>query len=332
MVRLFLMVLLCTSVVSVLAQTGDDTSMSFLHGEGLYAVVISKGGKVTYEKYLDGHSSKDLFNNQSLTKSIVSLLIGIAIDRGIIPSIDEPIVHYFPSLNQDPDPRKRQIRIRDIMNQASGLWHEALDSPNGLNRFLQLPDPSGYVLAQPLLTDPGQVFHYNNAATHLLSLILTKSTGIRTSAFAQQYLFGPLGIDSVQWDRMKDGYDDGSGLLSIHTRTSDLNRIGNLILDRGIYQGNRLVSADWIDAILHPVQTYPSPWGLHPSRYALCFYHYTFEGKELIYGLGWGGQFLILRPDDDVVITVNQDPTSPRAVDHSVYFLSVLFPLIWKTL
>ena len=176
-----------------------DTSSLILGNTGLFSIVVSREEKVVYERYYNGHAADSLCNNQSLTKSIVSLLIGIAIDKGYIRSIDEPIVHYFPSLSKDPDPRKQRITIRDIMNQASGLWHEDLTK---LGAYLRLPDPSGYVLAQPLVSEPGTEFHYNNAATHLLSLIITRSTGMRTHAFAQQYLFDPLGLRKVQWDTL----------------------------------------------------------------------------------------------------------------------------------
>jgi CubicO group peptidase (beta-lactamase class C family) len=311
------------------ALSALDTSSLIAGNTGLFSILISRDGKVVYERYFNGHTADALCNNQSLTKSIVSLLIGIAIDKGYIRSIDESLGHFFPSLTKDPDPRKRRIRIRDIMNQASGLWHEDLTK---LGAYLKLPDPSGYVLAQPLVSVPGAEFHYNNAATHLLSLIITKSTGMSTHVFAQKFLFGPLGIRNVQWDKLNDGYDDGAGLLSVHTRTKDMLVIGNLLLNAGVYRGRRIVSAAWVSGLFHPERTYPTPWGFSSSRYALCYYHYVYRGESIMYGLGWGGQFLFLIPGRRVVITVNQDPASPGALQHSIDWTTMVFPMIWKKL
>jgi CubicO group peptidase (beta-lactamase class C family) len=309
--------------------TALDTSALLRNNKGLLRIVVTGNGDAVWSRSYNGHPDTALCNNQSLTKSVVSLLIGIAIDKGYIPSVDEPIVRYFPSLASDPDPRKRHIRIRDIMNQASGLWHEDLDK---LEPYLSLPDPSGFVLSQPLLSDPGAVFHYNNAATHLLSVILTRATGQTTLAFAQTYLFGPLSIAPVQWDKMRDGYYDGCGLLSLHTRTDDMNRIGTLLLTGGVYRGRRIVSKAWIDSLLHPTRTYPTTWGFQGSRYALCYYHYTYAGEDLTYGLGWGGQFLVVVPSRGVVVTVNQDPRSWQALRHSIEFTNGVWAMLWKML
>ena len=299
-----------------------DTSALVLRNPSLYSIVVSRAGRVVYQGYFHGHEDTTLCNNQSLTKSIMSLLIGIAIDKGFIPSVDVPITRYFPAL----DSSKAHIRLRDIMNQASGLWHENLDIPSGIPTYLALPDPSDYVLSQPLLSEPGTVFHYNNAASHLMSVILTKATHMSTLDFARKYLFGPLGIQNVYWEKLNDGYYDGAGLLSVHLRTADINKIGQLILDNG----RNIISPAWIDSILNPSITYPSPWGFHPSLYALCYYHYTYQGTPFTYGLGWGGQFLVIIPSKNTIININQDPTPPTAVRHSIQFTSALFPLIYQ--
>jgi len=125
---------------SAFAQINIDTSKLISDNKQLYAVVISQNDKLIYNKYYNGKSGNELFNNQSLTKSVMSLLIGIAIDKGYISSVDEKIVKYFPELKQDTDKRKQEITIRMIMNQASGLWHEDLTR---LGQYLSLPDQSG---------------------------------------------------------------------------------------------------------------------------------------------------------------------------------------------
>jgi len=231
------------------SQINIDTSSIVKNDRQLYSVVVSQDDKLIYDQYFNGKNSGVLFNNQSLTKSVCSLLIGIAIDKGYISSVDEKLVKFFPELKQETDKRKQDITIRQVMNQASGLWHEDLTR---LGIYLKLPDPSGYILNAPLVSEPGKEFHYNNAASHLLSVIITKSTGMSTLDFANKYLFAPLGITDVKWNKMNDGYYDGSGLLSVQTHTQDMNRIGALLLHKGYFNGKSVVPEKWIDQILHP--------------------------------------------------------------------------------
>lgn len=215
------------------------------------------------------------------------------------------------------------------MNQASGLSHEDL---NQLGAYLSLPDPSGYILALPMISDPGTNFHYNNAASHLLSVILARASGMPTLDFAKKYLFLPLGIDRVQWIKMNDGYYDGSGLLSVRLSVRDMNTIGVMVLDSGRYKGRQIVSAAYIQLLMNPSKTYPTGWGFPGSSYGLCWYHKNYQGIDVVYGLGWGGQFNFIIPSLQAVITVNEGVTDATAVQQSIKFLSQIFPLIFQEL
>ncbi|MBO9731449.1 MAG: serine hydrolase [Chitinophaga sp.] len=324
--RIICFLLLVLIASSVKSQAPFDTALAVRNNRGIYSLVIAVKNQVVYANTFNGQKENDLRNHQSLTKSLDAVLVGIAIDKGFIPSIQTRLCDILPALKNDPDKRKQQITIADVMNQASGLWHENLDR---LDRYLGLPDPSGYVWQQPLLSDPGAELHYNNAASHLVSVILTKATGQSTLEFARQYLFAPLGIEQVEWPLMKDGYNDGSGLLSVRMRTADMNKIGRLILDSGRYNGQQLVAAQWTQALLHPPKTYPAPWGLRNTTYGLFFYHKTFKGTAITYGMGWGGQFLILIPSLDAVISVNQAVDDRNAIRQSGVFMEEIFPLIF---
>jgi CubicO group peptidase (beta-lactamase class C family) len=307
------------------AQSSTNSPSFIQNNPNIYSLVVSRNDSVIYKKFFNQKKERGLFNNQSLTKSIVAILIGIAIDKGYLISVDEEIIHFFPELKKDSDILKHRITVRQIMNQASGLWHENLDS---LGAFLAIKNPSRYVLRKPLVSEPGTTFQYNNAASHLLSVILSKSTGYPTLEFAKKFLFSPLGITRVKWKKMHDGYFDGSGLLSVYLNTQDMNKIGRLILDSGIYKKKQIISKKWIEAILNPTLTYPAPWGFEDSRYAMCWYHCYFEDKYLTYAMGWGGQFLILVPDLHAVISVNQNSESATAIKQSDSFISDTFPLL----
>ncbi len=324
--KIILFVLVLTAV-SVEGQISFDTSWYIRNNPAIFSLVVSIKGNTVYAKSFNGKKNEDLFNNQSLTKSIEAVLVGIAIDKGYIKSLDTKIADILPVLKDDPDKRKLTITVGDVMNQASGLWHENLMQ---LNVYLELNDPSGYVLKQPLISEPGAILHYNNAASHLLSVILSKTTKQTTFDFARQYLFEPLDIYQAEWPKMKDGFYDGSGLLSVRMSTVDVNKIGRLLLDKGLYQGKQIVSEKWVRTILEPAKTYPAPWGLTNTTYGLCFYHKKYNGEALIYGMGWGGQFLILIPGLEAVITVNQLVNDSTAFQQSETFMGRILPLIFE--
>lgn len=311
------------------AQIRMDTSAYVKNNKQLYAVVVSQNDKVVFSQYFNAKTDTELYNNQSLTKSLMSLLIGIAIDKGYISSLDEKIVKYFPQLKDDTDKRKQDITIRQIMNQASGLWHE--DTRN-MRQYLILQNPSDYVLQQPLVSVPGKVFYYSNAATHLLSVILTKATGMNTLEFAEKYLFGPLGILHVHWYKMFDGYYDGCGLYSVEMPTADLNKIGSLLLHNGHYNGKAVVPEKWIAELLTPTISYHTNWGFDGSTYALCFYHFNYKGTPITYGLGWGGQHVFVIPSKKAVISVNESISDATAIKAENLFLNKIFPIIYQQL
>jgi CubicO group peptidase (beta-lactamase class C family) len=319
----FLFALAVLSPASSPAQIKMDDYAFEKNYPGLYAIFVTKNNSLVYEHYFNKKTAAELFNDQSLTKSIISILIGIAIDKGFISTLDEKIIRFFPELKKDQDQRKRGITIRQIMNQASGLYHEDLTR---LAEFLALPDPSGFTIHQFLLTNPGQFFQYNNAASHLLSVILTRATGMATLDFANQFLFRPLRIEKVEWMKMKDGYYDGSGLLSVRMSVKDMNRIGLLLLNGGRYMNHQVVSARYVQLLLNPVQTYETPWGFPGSTYALCWYHKNYDGIPVTYGLGWGGQFNFLVPSLHAVITVNESVDDEDAIPRAIRFQTDLFP------
>jgi len=305
------------------AQINLDTLTALKNNPGIYSLVISKNDKVIYNSYFNQQGQDSLLNDQSLTKDVISTLIGIAIDKGYIKSVDEKVFDFFPELINDTDKRKQDITIRQIM------YHENLDS---LAAFLNLPNPSAYVLKAPLTARPGKVYHYSNAATHLLSVILTKSTGMDTHTFAIKYLFAPMSINNFGWMKMNDGYYDGSGLLSIRLRSTDMLKIGSLFLHKGVYDDMQVVPAKWINLVLHPDTTYHTEWGFEQSTYALCWYHAVYKGTDITYGLGWGGQFLIIIPSLQAVVVANENPADASAIKQEIIFMHRIFPVIFDQL
>jgi len=323
-----LLILSLIGNLSSFAQIHIDNAGYIKNNPLIYSLVISKNNKIIHQQYFNGQDSTTLFNDQSLTKSVTALLIGIAIDKGYIRSVDEKVADFFPELKTDTDKRKQDITIRQVMNQASGFYHEGVN----VGALLNIPDPSGYVIKAPLVSEPGQVFCYNNAATHLLSVIITKSTGMDTRAFAKKFLFDPLGITSFDWKKMKDGYYDGCGLLSIRLRSVDMLKLGNLVLNKGVYHHRQIVPAKWMTSIINPEVTYKTPWGLDNSLYGLCWYHADYRGTKITYALGWGGQFMFIIPSLKTVIMTNSSVADATAIKEAALITGRLFPELFKQL
>lgn len=309
------------------AQFNIDTAAAIKGNPNIYSLIVVKNNTTLYKKYFNGYSESSLFNDQSLTKSICSILISIAIDKGYITSVDEKLAVIFPELKNDPDKRKQAITIRQVMNQASGLAHENLEDLSG---YLSLPNPSEYILKAPLVDVPGREWHYNNAATHLLSVILTKTTHMDTRAFAQKYLFSPLGINKFDWAKMRDGYYDGGGLLSIRLTSADMLKIGQMLLNDGKYNNKQVVSAKWVNLVFNPDVFYKATWGFPQSTYGLCYYHFNYKGTAVTYGMGWGGQFLVMIPAKQAIIVINQNTADENAIKQSINFTSRIFPMIYR--
>ncbi len=324
--HLFTCLLLLFVSMAGYAQIKPDTSFYIKNNKAIYGLVITKNNKVVYQQFFNGKTDHTLFNEQSLTKSVISLLIGIAIDKGYISSLDESIGKYFPQLAKDKDARKQNITIGQLMNQSSGLYHEDL---NDLKGYLGRKDPSGYVLKQGLVSEPGAVFYYSNAASHLLSVILTKSTGMPTFDFAKKFLFEPMDIHEVDWAKMNDGFYDGSGLLSVRMHTLDMAKIGALLLNNGFYGSKRLIPSKWIKMLNHPDNVFNTEWGFKNSTYALCWYHFNYQGSDITYALGWGGQFLMVIPKYKAVIVINQRIEDADAIMQSVRFVDKIFPVLY---
>lgn len=314
---------------NTLAQGSLDTLSYLKNNRNVYSIIVAKQDQTVFERYYNGYDKTTLFNNQSITKSICSLLVGIAIDKGFIKSVDEKLANYFPELRHDSDRRKNNITIRQLMNQASGLYHEDLKN---MPEYFALTNQTNHVLEAPLVSEPGKIFHYNNAATHLLSALITKSTGMETHFFAKKYLFGPLGITAFEWPKMPDGYDDGGGLLSVRLHTADLVKIGRLLLSDGSHEGHHLVSKAWIGQIRKPTIYYQTEWGFDNSTYSLCWYQAKYKGSAITYAMGWGGQFLIIIPSLKSIIAINQNTSDDTAIKQSINFINVVFPLIYQDL
>ncbi len=264
----------------------------------MHSILVVRHGYLVLERYYGGYTRNVAHAVQSVTKSVTSALIGIALDTGALASLDQPVVAFFPEyVTPALDPRKREITIRHLLTMTSGLqWEEAdpTTRTGAVQRWRESSNQVKYVLELPLAQPPGTAFNYNSAGSHLLSAILTKATGMRTLEFANRQLFDPLGIE-VLWAMDQQGINYGGfGLLM---QPVDMAKFGYLYLQRGFWDGKQLVPEAWVkestraqlpDGLLTGEATYGYHWWvLEQSR------------PPAFRATGLGGQYLCVMPDLD---------------------------------
>ena len=287
--------------------------------EFIFSRLISKNGKIVLEEYYNGKTKDSLCDVQSLTKGLMSILIGIAIDKAYIKHIDEPIENYFPDEFKNlTDKKKSNIKIRHLLNQTSGLsWKGYLEHEAWLNS----EDPISFVLNKNLDNSPGEKYNYNSGATHLLSVIISRVTGMTTLDFANKFLFNDLHITSVDWQKRNKGYYDGSG-LGLKMKPIDLMKIGQLLEKNGIWNGKQLVSKEWVQKLFNENEKYATEWGLKNSKHGFCWYQSELQGNKIDYGMGYGGQFIIMVPDKELIIVTTHNHDTPNGIEQQIKFLN----------
>ena len=249
-----------------------------------------------------------LHSMQSVTKSVVSAVVGIALSRGDFPDLDTPVLQFFDEANvENVDGRKRDMTLRDLLTMSDGLlWDESLPYNDPDNSFAVMAKAHNwvqYTLDLPMGNEPGTVFNYNSGATLVLGHIFRLATGIDIEEYAVENLFTPLGIDDHYWDRTPYGLTDTQEGLYISARS--LAKIAQLFLQKGRWQDEQVIPAAWIEESIAP--QYPTGKS-DDEAYGYLWWSqpYTFKGKTLraYFGKGFGGQRPIFLPELEVVIVL----------------------------
>jgi len=207
----------------------------------LHSLLVSWRGTLVLEHYGPGIRPARPANVKSVSKSIISTLVGVAIARGLIPGVETPLATYFPQLVKDPDPAKRRITIEDLLSMRSGL--ESTSSRN-YGSWVRSPNWVQYVLTRPVVSEPGSVMDYSTGSTHVLSAILTRVTKSSTHAFAQETLGKPLGFTLPRWPRDPQGIYFGGNEMLLTPR--QMVSFGELYLNRGRVRSAQVVPAAWV--------------------------------------------------------------------------------------
>ena len=293
----------------------------------IFSTLISKNGTIVLQEYYNGKTKDSLCDVQSLTKGIMSILVGIAIDKKFIKNENETIEKYFQNeFKHLKDEKKKNITIKHILNQTSGLsWNGYLEHEKWLNS----ENPSSFVLEKNLENEPNEEYNYNSGATHLLSVIISKATGKTTLEFANEVLFKPLNINQVDWQKRNKGYYDGSG-LGLKMKPIHLMKISQLLEKKGKWNGKQIVSEKWVEKLFNENEKKPTKWGLRNSKHGFCWYKSELKGNTINYGMGYGGQFIILIPNKNLIIVTTHNHDTPNGIEQQIKFLNRKLPELIK--
>jgi CubicO group peptidase (beta-lactamase class C family) len=229
---------------------------------GVHAILIERDGRLIYEEYFDGFderwgqslgrvsiTAESKHDLRSVTKSVVSALIGIAHGEGAIQSLDQPVVRWFPEHPELDTPDRRRVTIRHALSMTSGLaWNENMPYTDPRNDEIQMTrhsQPLRYVLSRPFAVDPGADFNYNGGLTQVLAAVLVRATRTSLQEYARTRLFEPLGITDVEWVGELAGMPSAASGLRLRAR--DLAKFGSLFLHGGKWNGKQVIPAGWVD-------------------------------------------------------------------------------------
>ena len=263
---------------------------------------IERHGAVVREQYWGGGDAATAHDVRSVTKSVVSLLVGIAVREGCL-SLDSTLGQGLGP-EAPADPAKAAITVRDLLTMSAGLQWDELGNVDEYNGWVLSPDPVQYVLARPLVDAPGSFFSYSSAGFHLLSVMITNQCG-RTEDFAQTRLFDPLGIARPAWETFDDPPDVNGG-AGIQLSTRDLAALGELVLHGGVADGVQIVPAEWIGAATR-AQIANGEATDFGGGYGYGFWIGLRNGQSFVLAQGYGGQFVFVDRDKDLVVAATSD-------------------------
>ncbi|WP_158637042.1 serine hydrolase domain-containing protein [Arenimonas daejeonensis] len=312
--------LLCLLAAPVLAQADPSTLATEVAAgrhPGMHAMLLMQHDRMLASARTDALPPGGM-DIRSATKSVTALLVGIALDRGLIPSLDTRVIDLLPELAPHfSDPRRARMRLRDLLTMRSGLdcddWTPG--SPGHEDTMYEQRDWLAFWAAVPLRDEPGTRFSYCTGNVVALGRILAHATGQSVPDFAQEALFAPLGITRARWATWNDGRDtDTGGHLEIPPQ--DMLRLGQLVLAGGQWQGRQLVSAAYVQDMITAHTDIPD----RPQQYGyLWWLDHTrrddLPRTRLLMAWGNGGNFIVVMPElDAVYVTAGERYNQPDAL------------------
>ena len=267
----------------------------------LQGLAVARNGVIVAEKYYNNATAEPDLNLHvmSVTKSITATLVGIALEKGFISSIDQTLSDFLGAEVDTVNPDLGKVTISQLLTMTCGHdWHE-LGGDSEFGAFANAPDQLNYVLTKPVVHTPGTIFNYSDGAAHLASVVLTRAIGMETSEFANQYLFEPMGLGKRTWygDNRLVAYGGVGLCIGIH----DMLEIGFMYLNDGYYNGQQIVPSAWIEKATN-IQISSNNEIPFLVDYGYYWWLGNAHGHDYICANGYGGQFIFIVKDLDLVV------------------------------
>ncbi|WP_407534682.1 serine hydrolase domain-containing protein [Elizabethkingia miricola] len=297
-----------------------STAINLSEYSGINSVIIAKKADVLYERYFNGYTRDSLHDSRSSFKSITSLLIGIAIDKGFIKSVNQKVYEFFPGNKiLKTDVLKSKITIKDLLEMRSGIDCEEFYETKICEDDMSLSrDWVEFSLNRPMKTNPGELWSYTSVNPMICSGILTNATGMSVVEFAKKYLFDPLGIQNYKWTIDPAGNAMTAG--SFYILPKDMLKIGLLVKNNGKWKNRQIVSEKWIhqstecDIVIPEfsfMKSSRSKIGIpQPTYYGFYWYKELLKtndvAENLLFASGNGGQYIFIVKDLDLTVVFTQ--------------------------
>lgn len=281
-------------------QKPDTTLQNALERFQSVAFLVVKNDSIKYEHYWDNYSEKSLSNSFSVAKSIISILIGIAVDEGKIRSIDQPVSEYLPEFKEGD---KAKITIRHLLTMSSGLsFMESYSTPvNETTEAYYGKDLRKLIKRLRVIEEPGTVYRYKSGDTQVLEMILKKATGMDVSDYASSRLWSPIGAEhDAKWsiDRIKG---DEKAYCCFYSNARDFARIGRLYMNDGKWDSTQIVSASYVKESLRP-HGLKDKNGNGTDYYGFQWWLLNHHNLDIFYARGLLGQYIVVIPAKKMII------------------------------
>jgi len=269
----------------------------------LHALVIADANEILFAKAFRGPPLDQPVNVKSVSKTIVALLTGIAIEQQVLPSVDATIAELAPELiPPEAEPAVAEIAVSDLLTMRAGL--ERTSGPN-YGAWVESRNWIADALSRPMVAEPGEQFLYSTGSYHVLGAILTRRSGRSLLTLAREWLGEPLGINVLPWTRDPQGYFMGGNNMAL--APMDLARIGQAALADGVWGARTVVPPAWIETSWQPRTRSP----FSGDDYGYGWFLTQLDGEEVAYARGYGGQMLYVARDKGVVAAITSDSTRP---------------------
>lgn len=290
------------------------------------SIIIYSNGETKFEKYYNGFNKDSLHMIQSQTKSVVSLLLGIAMDKEYIESEKDPVSKYFPEYFNMKEDLKSTVTIRDLLTMSAGFqWEEMIPMNDPGNDNINMFNSGSwlkYALSPGMANKPFTVFNYNSGCPMIVAGIIEKATKMKLEEFAVRYLFEPLGIKNYRWQKDSTGFCHAGGGLFL--KPMDVLKIGILVMNKGKWKNQQLISGEWIRKMTSSylstsfdISTYGYFWWIREMKIN------EIKTTKVLSAEGAGGQKLYIFPDYKLIIAFternyNTPQVSPIFIKESI--------------